>query len=275
MRLFSKRNVASLFISLLNLSTFIRKLYPIAVQQTYSNISREKIDDLRGLLDLEKVVGLIRVGDEFDGGYAISSEISPNANCISIGVGTNISFDIEIAERLKSVHLYDHTVAGLPRPAPENVSFFDKGLGLVSNSTFVTLQEAILKFPSESPLILKMDIEGAEWSILENIDMQTLSRFEQIVIEFHDLHQINNLKFFDTVIRCLTNLNSYHAIVNRHPNNWGKFDIIHGVAVPDVLEVTYLKRDNSQLESLNSVTHANKQTNFPCNPNGAEISLTF
>jgi len=275
MSLYSKRKLASLFISVLNLSSLIRKLYPIAMHQTYSNVSREKIDRLRSLLALEKDINLIRVGDEFDGGYAISPNISPNAHCISIGVGTNISFDIAIAAKLESVHLYDHTVGNLPVLAPQNVMFFEKGLGLFSNSTFVTLQEAILKFPDQSPLILKIDIEGAEWPILENIDTQTLLRFDQIVIEFHNLHLLNNLEFFDIVIRCLTNLNRCHAVVNRHPNNWGRFDIIHGVAIPDVLEVTYLKRENFQFEGSTCTTDANSQTNFPCNPNGAEISLTF
>lgn len=275
MRMYSKRNLASLLISALNLNGLIRKLYPIAMNQTYSNVSRKKVDELRNLLPLESFVGLIRIGDEFDGGYAISSVISPDSNCISVGVGTNISFDIEIAKKINSVHLYDHTVVGLPVPAPENVVFFSKGLGLKSNSTFVTLQEAVSKFPNGSPLILKIDIEGSEWSIFKDIDTQTLLRFEQIVIEFHDLHRINNLDFFDVVINCLSHLYKYFAVINRHPNNWGKFDIIHGVAVPDVLEVTYVKRDNPLSDGSICPVPANDPANFPCNPDGPEISLSF
>ena len=36
-------------------------------------------------------------------------------------------------------------------------------------------------------MILKMDIEGAEYNIFEHIDDATLKQFKQIVLEFHDL----------------------------------------------------------------------------------------
>lgn len=278
MELSFRRKLASFLLSFFKLGDFIQKLYPIAVNLEYSELSRENLDLVRGLLVLDKQSALIRVGDDFDGGYAISPNIDPATNCISVGVGTNVSFDIEISERLSSVHLYDHTVSALPVEVPHNVTFIKKGLSTKSDETFVTLDEMIEQFEPNSPLILKMDIEGAEWKILENIQKSTLSRFDQIILELHHLHKLNDAEFFKVVAKSLKNLKHTHQIVNRHANNWGRFSLIHGVPVPDVLEITLVKREQDSSPNSGPGSQSrddSSPTNFPCNPRSAEISLNF
>jgi FkbM family methyltransferase len=253
-------------------------LYPIAVDLEYSSLSRENLDLIRHLLVQDDQPQLIRVGDEFDGGYAISPIIDPSTNCISVGVGTNVSFDIHISKKLSSVHLYDHTVSALPADVPQNVVFFKKGLGNKSSETLITLEEMITQFPTTSPLILKMDIEGGEWEILDDIKKATLLRFDQIVLELHFLHKLNDKDFFALVVRSLKNLKATHQIVNRHANNWARYSLIHGVPVPDVLEVTYVKRGGKFLPRVESdpvVREYSSSANFPCNPGRPDISLNF
>ncbi|ASY24523.1 methyltransferase [Candidatus Planktophila lacus] len=273
-----RRKLAIFFLSAFKFGGFIQKLYPIAVDLEYSKLSRENLDLIRHLLVQDNQPNLIRVGDKFDGGYAISPIIHPSTNCISVGVGTNVSFDIHISKRLSTVHLYDHTVSGLPADVPQNVVFFNKGLGKKSSETFITLEEMVAQFPSNSPLILKMDIEGFEWEILENITESTLLRFDQIVLELHHFHQLNDKDFFDSVVRSLKNLKATHQIVNRHANNWARYSLIHGVPVPDVLEVTYVKREevlSPSVESSSLVRNYSSPANFPCNPTRPDISLYF
>lgn len=273
-----RRRLATFFLSVFKLGGLIQKLYPIAIDLEYLTLTREKLDLVRDLLVVDMQSDLIRVGDEFNGGYAISSIIDPNTNCISVGVGTNVSFDIDISKRLSSVHLYDHTVSKLPVQVPQNVVFFKKGLARTPSDMFLTLEEIIDQFPSNSPLILKMDIEGCEWEILENISSATLLRFDQIVLELHHFHQLNDTEFFEVVVKSLNNLKATHQIINRHANNWARFSLIHGVPVPDVLEVTYVRRVVELSQSSDSFVQMGEYSsfaNFPCNPNRPDIALNF
>ena len=273
-----KRKIATFLISVLRLDDLIQRLYPIALDNRYASVSREDLDVVRGLLALDKQSTLIRMGDNFDGGYAISPNINPLSNCISIGVGTNVSFDIQIAQKLSSVHLYDHTVSALPAKVPQNVFFFQKGLGKDPSETLITLDEMIGRFQSSSPLILKMDIEGSEWEVLAGVSKSVLSRFDQIILELHHLHKVNDKEFFNVVVQSLRNLKETHQIVNRHANNWAKVAFIHGVPVPDVIEITYIKSEESDSTNSDStffLRDSYSSANFPCNPNRPDISLCF
>lgn len=273
-----KRKIVTFLISVFRLDDLIQRLYPIALDNRYASVSREDLDVVRSLLALDKHSSLIRMGDNFDGGYAISPDINPLANCISVGVGTNVSFDIQIAQKLSSVHLYDHTVSALPTKVPHNVFFFQKGLGKDSSETLITLDEMIGRFQSSSPLILKMDIEGSEWEVLAEITKSVLSRFDQIILELHHLHKLNDKDFFNVVVKSLRNLKETHQIVNRHANNWAKFALIHGVPVPDVIEVTYIKSEEGGSTNSDPIFFLRDfcpSANFPCNPNRPDISLSF
>ena len=60
-----------------------------------------------------KVKNLIRLGRKFDGGYLVCSDaIQKIENVITLGVGDDISFEIDIERKcpLKKIHLYDYTV---------------------------------------------------------------------------------------------------------------------------------------------------------------------
>ena len=60
-----------------------------------------------------KVKKLIRFGRKFDGGYLVCSDaIKEIENLITLGVGDDISFEIDLEKNnsLKMVHMYDYTV---------------------------------------------------------------------------------------------------------------------------------------------------------------------
>ena len=217
---------------------------------------------------------LFRVGDNFDGGYVLSSSLTKDMHCLSIGAGTNISFDIGIANFVNTVHLYDHTIPDLPTAlgANTNIQFFKNGLGTIQDNEFVTLQDCFDKFPINTQLILKVDIEGDEWKIFSSIDPNLLTRCQQIVVEFHGLLELQNELFFEKMTKTLENLAVSHAPVNVHPNNWGKVELVSGVVVPDVLEVTYVRKDLLGKKISDKVISG---LNYPCNPLGEEIELIF
>jgi hypothetical protein len=269
-----KRQIAKFFIKFLALSTFIRRLQPIATEIAFGEQIRPQIDELRKLLITTKLSDLsyVRFGDLFDGGYVLSNAISKNGSCLSVGVGTNISFDVAISKLVNEVHLYDHTVSKLPQTTPPNIHFFNKGLGVSTSGQFLSLHDCLEKFSSSTNMILKIDIEGAEWEILDSIDSNTLLRFDQIAIEFHDFFRIRNQAHFLRIVRVLAKLNETHTVINVHGNNWGKFEIVSNVPFADVLEVTYISKSildqKYRIEERDSL-------NKPCNPLGPEIELAF
>jgi len=271
-----KRRLAKRIIRYTRTSAIIRRLYPFAITVSFGDEIRAKIDSVRHFLQLsqDESLQLFRVGDNFDGGYVLSSLISKEMHCLSIGAGTNISFDIEIANFVNTVHLYDHTIPELPTTLEENtnIQFFKNGLGTTRHDEFVTLQDCFDKFPTNAQLILKVDIEGDEWNIFSTVSPDLLFRCQQIVVEFHGLLELHNELFFKTMTKALENLAASHSPVNIHPNNWGKVELISGVLLPDVLEVTYVRQD---LLNFSASDKAKTKANYPCNPLGNEIELTF
>ena len=269
-----KRKIAQFLIRFLRVSALIRRLQPIATDVSFGKSIRPKIDEIRTLLKVSQLPedGYSRFGDDLDGGYVLSSEIRSRTNCISIGAGTNISFDSAISRFVGEVHLYDHTIQTLSQVAPENVKFFQKGLGTKTVGDYLSLEDCVAKFPIESNLILKMDIEGAEWQILDADDLIDLSRFDQIAIEFHDFYKVTDEAYYRKVIRVLKKLNESHQVINVHANNWGKFEIVANVPFADVLEVSYISK--LQLREEN-ILHNHSIPNKPCNPFGPEVELAF
>lgn len=269
-----KRKIAQFLIRVLRVSAPIRRLQPIATDVSFGKNIRPKIDEIRTLLKVSQLPGnnYTRFGDDLDGGYVLSSEIRSRTNCISIGAGTNISFDSAISRMVGEVHLYDHTIQTLPQVAPKNVKFFQQGLGTKTLGDYLSLEDCVAKFPTESRLILKIDIEGAEWHILDADDLIELSRFDQIAIEFHDFYKVTDEAYYRKVIRVLKKLNESHQVINVHANNWGKFEIVANVPFADVLEVSYISK---LLIKDKNILQNQSIPNKPCNPFGPEVELAF
>jgi hypothetical protein len=241
-----KRTLAKSLLKTLNLSKYFLKAYPVAVENTFPSISRDQIDRLRQLFPL-KVLNNIswkRFGSSGDGGYLLSDDISESDICISLGIGDNYSFDIDMAKRCSQVLMFDHTITP-PTPIASNMIFEKIGIAAVEAKGFTTIEKIISKLPERSDLILKIDVEGAEWKVLESLTLETLSRFRQIAAEFHNLHSIHDSNQFSQIVNSLSKISQSHLLVNFHVNNWASYQMVAGVPFPDVVEVTYVRRVSS------------------------------
>ena len=69
-------------------------------------------------------------------------------------------------------------------------------------------------------MILKMDVEGAEWEILSCINENILARFDQIVLEYHELLAADKEKE-KLIFSALSKINSKHKLIHLHGNNMG------------------------------------------------------
>lgn len=200
--------------------------------------------DLLRLLSPQEATGVAkaRVGSAYDGGYVQLDDVAPLRLALSLGVGDNDSWDVAMAEKGLSVHQFDHTIVAAPSTHP-NLTFHRKKVSTAPSATDVTLGELLADVPADSAsVILKMDIEGAEWSVLENASKADLSKLAQFVCEFHDLSRLSESGFNCRARAVFEKLNEVFSVVHVHANNFGSLVNIANVVVPDVIELSFASR---------------------------------
>ena len=123
----------------------------------------------------------------------------------SFGIRTEIQFDKSLADRGIDVYMYDHTIDSLPY---NNSKFHWKKIGITgknkSNKSLKSLEELIIEngHSSEENMILKIDIEHAEWESLKDLPSNILKQFKYILIEYHfnEEREINeNLLYYNVI----------------------------------------------------------------------------
>lgn len=186
--------------------------------------------------------GKIRVGRAGDGGYVMLDDFTDVSAVLSFGIETECSWDTAIAERGIDIDQYDHTVDG-PPVANARFRFFKKMIAATPSDQSASLGSALAKLPSTAGrVILKIDIEGSEWQVLDAATPEELARFSQIVGEFHGFANANDPAWRDMAGRVLAKLRSAFEIVHVHGNNWAPFNVIANVAIPDAFELTLVSR---------------------------------
>lgn len=207
-----------------------------------------RVADVTGMLRTWTVEGidLVRVGGELDGGYVMLDTLRPPAVTAGygFGVGHDVSWDVAVAARGIDLVLYDHTVRGLPQPVPR-ARFVRQGIrGVDAVPGCRTLAEVIADngHRGRTDLVLKMDIEGAEWPVLGEVASATLSQFAQIAIEFHGMSRVLAPAGHAEIVAGLSKLAATHVPVHVHGNSYHLPLWIGDLVLPEVLEVTWVRR---------------------------------
>lgn len=187
---------------------------------------------------------LIRIGGEADGGYLIPDDLSGIAAAISPGVSTEIGFDIEMAKLGIDVIMADASVAG---PPEENACFHfhQKYVDVFEDEHNIRLDSLCASNGAQGKddLILQMDIEGAEYRVLLDTNVETLKRFRIMVIEFHLLDRMFARFPFHMIRAVFQKLLQFHNVVHIHPNNGFKPVTRSGLDIPPVMEFTFYRKD--------------------------------
>jgi hypothetical protein len=187
----------------------------------------------------------VRLGDDGDGGYVLLDRLAPAGVCLSLGVGDNVSFDLTLAQLGYDVFQFDHTVDG---PPLSHERFYFNRIGISDQASppdgFLSIADilAVYDLRQRDDLILKMDIEGAEWGAIPLISLEDLDHFDQICIEFHHLGQLNRAAFAEMASVVFHHLRQTHVAVHVHGNNNRPIYNVLGIPVPDVLEITLARR---------------------------------
>ena len=191
-------------------------------------------------------IELRRIGNQNDGGYVMMIPPSTNKVAYSLGISGDVSWDSEIVNMGYEVFQYDHTIKRLP-VSNKHFHWHKIGIGGRIEGSFITIEEMLRQngHLENREMLLKMDIEGAEWDALYNTDVSILNKFDQILIELHDLMNICNR---DVKIECLRKLTSGHRVVHIHGNNYDYVQWCNDLILPNTIEVTFLRNDIANFE---------------------------
>lgn len=100
-----------------------------------------------------------------------------------------------------------------------------------------------------SGMVLKMDVEGCEWDVFDQLDENTLLRFDQIVIELHSLLTSSKSQKA-LILSVLEKLSNTHNVVHVHANNSCKCSYMENSVTPDVIEVTYIRKGYANIKKM-------------------------
>ncbi|SFL19511.1 Methyltransferase domain-containing protein [Pseudovibrio ascidiaceicola] len=221
-------------------------------------------------------VGLFfeRVGRNLDGGYVMAKHYAESGIAYSLGIKSDVSWDIGMVERGYKIFQYDHTIDALPFEHPY-FNFRKQGItGETSaHGMFSSLSRQIQENDhfNETEMILKMDIEGHEWSVFNDIAEDNIRCFSQILVEIHGLKDVDKLVWQRTRLPGLEKLAKTHQVVHVHANNNSELRIIGGYPIPTTMELTLLRKDICDFKPCKR--NFPTEIDQPNNPNYAEHIL--
>lgn len=190
---------------------------------------------------------LIRLGGASDGGYLVPDDLDGIAKCFSPGSGGNWGFERALLNRYAISSEICDRESSRPTDLDQGVGFTDAWLGSITEPGFVSLQEWMTSAPADQDLLLQMDIEGAEWHVLPAVDRNELRRFRIMLIEFHNLHWLQNQAFLENLAKPLfLRLLQDFDIVHVHPNNNGILWRGAGFRFPSLAEFTFHRKDRAK-----------------------------
>jgi hypothetical protein len=170
---------------------------------------------------------LQRFGEANDGGYLICGNLLDAVQSgYSYGIGGYDQWGCDISTKLTvPVHQYDCFETTRPACSSGNTVFHEECVGdaseIIEGRTFDTIANQLAKNGDTSGrLVMKIDVEGAEWGSLMAIPDGLLQRIDQLAIEFHwgedeQYRWVDDEKYLKVVER----LKQFFEVGHLHANN--------------------------------------------------------
>ena len=265
------------------------------------NYLNSKFDFLKPI----KIESLKRVGVKKDGGYIVDYNIVLNTDyLLSFGMGTDWSFESEYIRLNKKgvVHIYDYSINFYTFLRPffkylkrfltfrlsykdllirfnffkeyikfincKNVNFFKEKISknIEKNIKTTSTDEAFDRLEKINKIIMKIDIEGSEYEVFEEV-IKNYNKIEMLIIEFHEIdkHEIQ----FEYIVK---KLKKYFDIVHLHGNNHC------GLAksgIPKALEITMISNKYKPTKINYEKNFPNKYLDYPNDPCKNDLFFNF
>lgn len=227
------------------------------------------------IIQPERIIGYrkVRLGNpDGDGGYVMVDAFEGIAAALSIGIGGDASWDLDVAGRGIEVYQYDHTICAPPLP---HHRFHFRPVALAETSapdgSALSLDDMVAAIPGGGDVIAKIDVEGAEWPAFSSVSGRTVDRLAQIVIELHEPIASDSTSSLRR-LAMLERIGETHAVVHLHANNYAPVQSRDGIRIPDVLEVTWMRR--AGLRFAPCIERFPTMLDRPNNPACADISMS-
>jgi hypothetical protein len=216
------------------------------------------------------VPDLIRLGRSVDGGYVVPrGEMVAADALLSFGLGTDWTFEQDVVRLNPNirVHVYDHSVhdrrfmegvvrawrnysggGGAADEVREWVELYESYRGFFqgarthfcerlfdrpANLNDTTPQKSLERLADAQRLIVKMDIEGGEYRVIDAL-LAHQQRIRLMIIEFHATEFLRKV-----FLAKLQEIGRFYEIVHVHGNN---YSAPARDGLPDVLEITVLHK---------------------------------
>jgi len=203
----------------------------------------------------------VRIGDTHDGGYVMCGDLlnSDVTGAYSFGILGNDNWGAEISTRLGiTIHQGDCYNTTLPPCPAEHTCNFDFQPVCIGDNIhpedpdggslrFESLQqrlEANGDLTGSGNLLLKMDVEGSEWSAFADESAKTvLKRFSQIIVEFHYIIPKDARQSHNQQQQAMRNLLEDFIVVHLHQNNCCGMYTEGEFTIGNLVELTFVRRD--------------------------------
>jgi len=273
-RVIARRGRATKFLIFYKMGFFLWRLrlsFSFTSQHTSS-------DELRRFLKRIKLKSseheLCRLGPIDDGGYIVPNDFEGVVANFSPGVGPVVGFEVELAKMGIESYMIDASVGG-PPVSNSKFHFEKKYLGAHSHGNFISLSDWVTAYESthlaQGDYILSMDIEGAEYDVLANLDERILAKFRIVVVEFHNLHQVYQAVFYQQLVLIFDKLLLQYDIVNMHANNNAPIVKYKNIKIPPVIEFTFLRKD--RIKGISRAVKPNLKLNAKNNKSLPDVTL--
>jgi hypothetical protein len=163
---------------------------------------------------------LERFGEKNDGGYLLCGNLLGSVKAAySYGISGYDQWGCDVSTRLTvPVHEYDCFNLTRPRCATGKAVFHGECIGnsqrVEAGRPFDTLENQVRKNGDAGlPLVVKMDVEGAEWDSFLDASDDVLQRIDQMAVEFHGFDE-------DRFLLAMWKLKKVFYIVSLHWNNF-------------------------------------------------------
>jgi hypothetical protein len=244
---------------------------------------------------------LVRIGNKSDGGYVIPMSSVQEADfLISMGVNTDWSFEEHFLAINPSIyiHAYDHTISekkfkknikkplfrllygkssikevlyhfGLYRSYKnffrDKATHFQERIHNRIDHPFDATLDVVMGRVQGSSIVLKVDIEGSEYRVIDDI-LRYSDKVNALIIEFHHTDPFRAI-FLESIAK----LKKVYDIVHLHGNN---YDFLASDGLPEVLEITFIKNikdGNGEKRSIFPV----EGLDFPNNDEKDDFKFSF
>ena len=166
---------------------------------------------------------IARFGEKNDGGYLLCANLLASVgSAYSYGISGYDGWGCDVSKRLGvRVHQYDCFDTTRPVCAGGETLFHAECIGPETKTDqdgrlFDTLERQIAKNGDAGKhLVVKMDVEGAEWDSLLGTPDSVLERVDQLAIEMHDFG-----RDMPRFLAGVTKLKRFFHVANLHFNNY-------------------------------------------------------